>query len=388
MALVLALLSLLTSGWLWWQLADESQDGRLSGLESTLGEVTGRQDSLEQRIAGVDQQLASAGQSIDSGVMNNRLRPLRQSLDSLSSESTALSSQLDGLNFSLRGNQDRLTNLERQLADLSVVRQGNDRQLAWAEIEYLLRLGNERLQLFGDRDAALRTLQLADRQLAAMNDPVLLRIRQQLQQDIQSLVAMDMPDLIQIHGELLALEQAVPRWQLRQPEAPDDDAGVDEPGVLSRLGAALKSLVTVRRQAADEEPFLNLEEGEQLRDRIALQLQTARLAALRLDQDLYASSLGTSGDWLARYFDPENSASRAASAAVERLAAINLQPELPDISQSLRQMQYLNTAPAPAVAPAAGPAAQPEAASQQTESGPEPEAGEASTSGQPEGDSQ
>ncbi|NIR97783.1 MAG: enzyme of heme biosynthesis, partial [Gammaproteobacteria bacterium] len=52
------------------------------------------------------------------------------------------------------------------------------REWAIAEIEYYLRIANQRLQLLRDVDTATTALKLADQRLRALGDPALYEVRQ------------------------------------------------------------------------------------------------------------------------------------------------------------------------------------------------------------------
>ena len=161
----------------------------------------------------------------------------------------------------------------------SAISQSNDRHMMRAEIEYLLRLGNERLQLFGDRQAALATLQLAEQQLAAMDDSLLLAVRQQLQQDIRALSSIEVADPLIILAGIQDLETSLPDWPLKQAVAVAEvQPGEVDDSLWGKIKQSMKSLVTISKQ---DEPTLTLEEIDWLQERIRAQFQVARIASMK-----------------------------------------------------------------------------------------------------------
>jgi uroporphyrin-3 C-methyltransferase len=76
-----------------------------------------------------------------------------------------------------------------------------------------------------------------------------------------------------------------------------------------------------------------------LYENLKLHLEAARLALARHDPALYRDNLTVAADWLARYFEPEDPVARAVANAIEQLRTVDIRPELPDISHSLRALQ-------------------------------------------------
>ena len=72
---------------------------------------------------------------------------------------------------------------------------------------------------------------------------------------------------------------------------------------------------------------------------LRLQIETARLALLRADPASYRGSLDAARQLLATYFDPADPPAAAVSAALERLAGVDLRPPVPDVTRSLRALR-------------------------------------------------
>jgi len=223
----------------------------------------------------------------------------------------------------------------------SAITQSNDRHMMRAEIEYLLRLGNERLQLFGDRQAALATLQLAEQQLAAMDDSLLLAVRQQLQQDIRALSSIEVADPLIILAGIQDLETSLPDWPLKQAVAVAEvQPGEVDDSLWGKIKQSMKSLVTISKQ---DEPTLTLEEIDWLQERIRAQFQVARIASMNGDQELFRSALQTILQWHAEHYQPDDDTNVEVRKSLQQLISTVLNPEYPDITRALREMQYLGS---------------------------------------------
>ena len=59
------------------------------------------------------------------------------------------------------------------------------------------------------------------------------------------------------------------------------------------------------------------------------------MAMLRGDQPLYDASLQLAGQWLSDFFDSESTAVKALLTQIDELKAVNVKPDMPDISGSL-----------------------------------------------------
>ena len=328
LALVLALFSLLLQ--VWQRAGDET-----AGLTAAVNKMQADRQAQQHGEQALQTELEGLAARL--GQLENRQTPAAP--PDFSAEISALQAETSRLARQSGAMQSRLVNQ-------SAVTQTNDRHLARAEIEYLLKLGNERLQLFGDRQAALATLDLAERQLAAMDDPLMLPVRRQLQQDIRAVAGIELADPLIILSDIQSLESSLPEWPMKQmdfkPDTPADEA---ETGLWGRFKQSMSSLVTIRKQA---EPMLTLEEIDWLQERIRTQFQVARIASLNGNQELFHTALQTVLQWHAEHYQPDNNLNTEVRRSLQKLMSAVLKPELPDITRALREMHYLGSPLTPA----------------------------------------
>ena len=90
----------------------------------------------------------------------------------------------------LAGMGERASLLEDAVARLADNRLRGEVSLRLNEAEFLLLLGEERLRLFDDSNAAIQAYSLADAALAGLDDPVLATVRQTLAQELATLRAV------------------------------------------------------------------------------------------------------------------------------------------------------------------------------------------------------
>jgi uroporphyrin-3 C-methyltransferase len=323
---------------------------QLARVEAGHGAVSARVSALQDEVgvlASADSGGALADLQRGAAADRARLLAVEQSL----AEQLALSRSLQPATAALH---ERLLTAEATLARQSARNLDAVEELDLAEVDYLLRLAGERLQLFADPAAADRALEVADRHLAAIDDPAYFGVRQKIAASRQSLAQVQAPDHPRMSAELHEIQAAIAAWPFAGAPEPAPGSRVDaEPGWWDDLKSTLASLVTVRRSAPDERA-LSLEDQDYLRQRVWLQLEIAHLSLLRRDQQAFRAALARAQDSLAAWFDAEDAAVRSASLAIAGLATQEIDIKLPDITEPWTALRLIRASVQPnaAVAPA------------------------------------
>ncbi len=257
---------------------------------------------------------------------------------------------------SLAGRQEAL---EQAITDLRS-RLGQDvRDWTAAEVEHLLRIANQRLQFAGDIGGAMAALRASDQRLAAMGDPGYMPVREAIATELQALenlgpdqrqtAAMRLTGLIRnvddlpVAGDYRTTDRMPAETEATSTDAAERPPITDFRAFLSALWSDIRGLVTIRRHDRDDTatPLLTPSERFFLHQNLRLKLETARLALLRGDGEVYRASLTEAGQWLGRFFVAEAPATRAAMEALGGLQVVTPQPSLPDISESLRRLRNI-----------------------------------------------
>lgn len=280
-------------------------------------------------------------------------------------------STVAGLKQQLTANRQQIQSLEqlteRTISDLSGNQQALEQTLSilrsqlgqerndWsiAEVEYLLTIANRALLLTGDSGTAIAALEMANRSLTSQADPALLPAREQITVEIHALRSITRPDTETIALQLSALIGATEKLPMEGPAGPSpanviekSEASATEDSLQAAgrtLWEALKSLVTIRHDVESIQPLMAPDQRLFLRQNLQLKLESARLALLQRNTVLYRTQLEEAGRWIRRYFDNRQGSVSTALENIERLAAIDIAPPLPDISASLRlirEMKY------------------------------------------------
>ncbi|HEC19690.1 MAG TPA: hypothetical protein ENI97_10155 [Gammaproteobacteria bacterium] len=279
-------------------------------------QVINLQNSFEARIGQLEQQLRNT---------QSRLSAEAQARQSAEAEHQALKAALQSVNERL----GRST-------------------LAWrmAEVEYLLTVANDRLLLARDRQTAIAVLETADSRLKAIGDPALLKVRKKIAGELTALRAVPAVDIPGVVLKLTSLAEAVPQLPLLDKkrlavatEKQQRPAVKDWKQIPSVVWQDIKSLVQVRRHQQPTEPLLPPQQAGFLYQNLQLKLEQAKLAALQHDTAVFAAVLREATQWLDSYFEPEATEVQAMKSALAELQGVELQPELPDVSGSLRELR-------------------------------------------------
>lgn len=325
--------------------------------------VAGRVDSKLQEVDTTISRVKSSFDDLKSAAQKNR--------DVLSDKFSAL--------------QETQLNQDNRISTLNSLIGRSTQDWTLAEVEYLLRVASERVQLQRDTDTALLALENADRRLNELADPGLAGVRQQIASErdlLKRVPAIDREGMAGRFDALLAQLDSLPisgqTYQALAAEGEISDAkenqarlveldwkSVDDwkkiPGIV---GAALRKLVTIRANEQPVQPMIQPGSETFLRQNLRLQIEAARLALLREDPVFYQQAIKTATSWLSKYYAADDNAVQATREQLDELGSVQIRPEMPDISKSLRLLRkhqeltarVSNTADRPAAA-AAPPAA-------------------------------
>lgn len=216
----------------------------------------------------------------------------------------------------------------------------------YAEVEYLVRMANQRVLMEKDATSALYLLQSADDIIREAEGLVAHELRESLAQDIAALKAIDAPDTQGVYLELSALIQQVDSLKrilpVYSPVVGTPQSDLVEAGMWQRFlqvarqaGSRFASLIDFRRGSVEVQPILPPKEAYYLRQNLVMKLQMAQLALLEGDEAVYRSAIDEASEWISDSFDPEDAASVAMQESLNRLSDISVSVNMPDISGSL-----------------------------------------------------
>lgn len=343
LALLISVAATAATGWQWWQTYQGNPEA--AKQSESLARLQTTQQQLGQTVASFEAQLQSNAAPVSAAEFSELARRLEQSrgtLEQLQGQAGEDQATINALQGSVRSLEQRLSTNESGLLNVAASTQNSSVELDIAEVDYLLRVANERLQLFADPVAADLALQAADMQIEAMDDPMFLSVRQRIASARQTLAAVPRVDRVQLSASISDMQSQLPGLQFRGEEAVQEAPLLaDDAGWWESFKYTLSSLVTVRRRAPEDESMLSLDDKDYLRQGLWLQLESARLALMRNDSSAYADSLDRLRGTVEQFFHTGSAAVQTLLLETTKLQQVDIAPAMPDISAPWTQFRQL-----------------------------------------------
>jgi len=294
LALTLAIIAVLVSGYLWYGLTHKRG----------LADAKGRLIQVEQETAQLQELSAQMGKELSS---------LRETQDTL---------------------QNSLTTLHDEI--------GKGRR-TWllAETENLLVIAQHRLEYARDAHLALEALRAADHQLLQLGDPEYQPVRKLLEGEMKSLDTFERLDVAGIAQHLGQLATDIDQLPLAPDKHPVAPVPSGDQGFLHEVWQDLQSLVRIRSTTDIRRPLLLPEQKYYLRENLRLMLYGAQVALLHGDGTTFERNVTAARQWLRDYYDLNAQPVQAAILAFDSM--LKLRPAvLPDINGSLKALREIH----------------------------------------------
>ena len=295
------------------------------------------------------QQLMAEQAGIEVGV-SDRIRPLSSSLEgvnqSLRDERAETDNRIAAVDSRITGLSEDQKSIGHRLNVLAALMGRSEYGWTLAEVEYLLRIANQRLQLQRDLKTAAEALESADARLRELADPLYQGVREQIAIELNEISAVPVVDTEGLSSKLGAAVHSIDDLPVAgtryQPLSADETAApdIDKPAgnlkeLMRLVWGALSELFRLREHDKPIGPMLPPEREYFLRENMRLQLAAARLALLRNDRAQFSAALITASDWLEAYFDNEDGEVQQLRSDLEAMSAVDISPPVPDVSASL-----------------------------------------------------
>ncbi|WP_020409965.1 uroporphyrinogen-III C-methyltransferase [Hahella ganghwensis] len=264
--------------------------------------------------------------------------------------------KLTQLDSALERQNSQLTEIRNQLDQTArrILTVGETGRTDWllAEAEYLLRLGNQRLHMERDYQGSLAILQAADQVLAETKEAAVFPVRKALANEIVQLEAVADVDRQGIYLKLEALIEQIESLDQRLffQEAPllsqtnTEEENAPDKTWFERTKESIKQLekyFVIRFPEEEIKPLMAPDQIYYLRQNLRLMLEQAELALLDKNQQVFEQSLGKAETWIENYFITNSPVTKAVLKNVQELKTHNIDPDLPDITESLHLLKNL-----------------------------------------------
>jgi uroporphyrin-III C-methyltransferase len=321
LALVLALVAIAVTGMLWWQ-------------------YRAFYVSLDQTDVVTAQQLDRV--RAEQRALQDGLKSAHDDAETLRQRATSLGERIDLL-------PGRFAELERRLDAVQGGSFEARSALLRTEAEYYLGVANTELTLGRRWENAITALELADGRLAELGSPELAPVREEIASELLALRSVKLPD---IEGMMFSLGRLAARaselpTRADMPTtraAPAPEAAEPEPG-FARLWASVENmllgLVRIERRDEPVAHALSAAERELARREVVIELEVARTAALRGEQQAFRSALDASVALLQRDFDTDSGEVEGALALLREMRGLDVDPKRPDVGASLVKLREI-----------------------------------------------
>jgi len=314
------------------QLRDKQQD-----LGGEISKETQQMLELTKQISGYQSQLVA----------------IQNQISGLSSDVSNKDDNFEHrLNEAMKMQNERLENTAKEVKGSirKIHRQlGKTRgDLLVSDAEYLLGVANRRLHLIGDVATTLAALQAADQRLRESGDTAAFKIRKQIAKEISTVKEIKTADIVGIYSSIEALEEQVEQLNLFLPYSGksqeqsavnnEEKQGDDVNDALDEALIEIEGIITIRRLDAPVNAIITPEHKTFIKERLSSKLMVVKMALLERDDSLYQLSLDDTLQWLSANFTNDRIRVRFRH-ELERLKAIQLRSNLPDISLSFKMLK-------------------------------------------------
>ena len=244
----------------------------------------------------------------------------------------------------------RMSAIENSVAALAGISAGARETFLLAEAEYYLQIANAQLQLANNPQLASLALSMADERVIQLSNPALIDVRRALADELAALDVLVKPDIEGATLTLASLARVVESLPLASAttskkaaleELDAEASGVDR--AWASMKDAMSGLIKVTPPDQDKLALLSPDAAYFLRNNIALQLQTARLALLRGEQAIFEQTLDDTSALLGEYFDGNSAQVISAQQTIAEIRDKVFTISMPDISKSLRLLRQFRT---------------------------------------------
>ncbi len=220
------------------------------------------------------------------------------------------------------------------------------------EAEYLIKLANYRLILAHDVPTSISALRAADERLREVGNPRFIPLRQAIAFDIQQLKSVTRIDMVGLSLKLNAIQKQLEDLPLKTPTPETIQQKNQHPTQLSQIDSwkqlpmaiwqDLLKLFRIQTHNEQIQPLLSPEHRFFLVQNLKLQLEQARLALINNQPIIYKDRIQQAQQWIKQYFNNQDPLTQSMNKSLIQLAQVKINVTLPDISNSLTQLQLLH----------------------------------------------
>ena len=225
----------------------------------------------------------------------------------------------------------------------------NRSQLGWGlkEVEHILRMANHRLRIERDVAGSITALNTASERLHELKDPRLLPVREAISKQIGKLKNFPYPDWVgislQLDNILAGLKQNIIKSAKEKQNSLTDQVDEEQSNASEKKITGWKKLVDgvknsindsikVTKEEQRLKVFISQQESEHAYEFLRGKLLSAKYAVASRDDEAYHREIEAALAWLEA--NDTLTGKRGIISELSELNDINLEPELPDITEA------------------------------------------------------
>ncbi|OQX13088.1 MAG: hypothetical protein BWK73_13070 [Thiothrix lacustris] len=313
---------------------------------------------MNDKVREAAAEIANVREQLNTVPTSDALNTLRQDLEAKTAKSLSTNEQalqeMARLQHQTRQFADTVASQVEQVTFLQAKMQQSATPASaaeWqiAEVEFLLKLASRQLHLAHDVRTAITALKEADVLLAKVGSVNYLPVRQQIARDMSSLEAVPVPDIVgvsqRINAMMLGLKPlpaliATPVTEEATPAAEDAQSAVEGNSLWAdykrKVLETLNDAVVIRQHDKPLQMQLDADARLHLFQLLQLRLENLRLLVLQGDATGFVAQLDLLRETLRGYYPPDQA--KPLLAELDDIGKVELQPVIPDISSSLKQL--------------------------------------------------
>lgn len=235
-----------------------------------------------------------------------------------------------------------------ELAAQETLQHVNRSQLGWGlkETEHVLRMANHRLRIDRDIPGTITALKAASSRLHELNDPRLLPVRESVSKQVGKLKNFPYPDWVGISLELDNILAGLKQTVIKKAKNQQGKSSADETAkqkttdkktsgwgkLVDGVKSTINDSIKVTREEQKLKMFISEQESQQAYEFLRSKLLGAKFAVASRDDDAYHQELEAALAWLESTDTLYEK--REVIEDLSELNNINLEPELPDITEA------------------------------------------------------
>lgn len=211
-----------------------------------------------------------------------------------------------------------------------------------SEVRFLLQTAIHVLTFKQDKQGALTALKLADERILKEGSAELFPLRKQIAKDIARVMQYTLPDVSALSEQISILQKHIEPQSRIEKEIIPSTLKVDEKdqnSIISRVKKTINTAIVVRKFDRPLDVEMNIEMQSAFFQLLSLKLEALRIMLLQRQNKNYHKQLKSIKILLKKYYS--ESEFKDLKKGLNLLSVDDLQPEIPDISTSVKLFESI-----------------------------------------------